>query len=786
MLNLGGIDNRPPKADQSVGRFRVARNVMPTPDNRLIPRYDNSIYSSFAADSTVTTFNTIPYNNDVLSLCAKYSADSGIQYTPVLNGVDSIPSAVEAICSTIQNNDVVYGQAVMAYRRNNTVFYKVQEQVETSLDLLKYDGVELRKAGCDQPIISTAGFNATGTRYVRAIQHSIDFDNNQPASEYVQFRTNDTNLSVTLDRSSGNLISNNAGQTGFSPTSVISNDSIPESYFVGTATYDAGNLDFPITTTKTNITTANKIGSYVIVKESQYVIGGIYYLGVALKIKQVTPSIKLDANDVYVLDFNREWQKINISGLDASNLASSISWGTKTFMSFWESLSASGIYYFRKLSPSFPDALAVTFATTVTLTAAATATAGSDTKIITLAPILNDIYDVNTKKLSPNSRANFGSSTQSDFYCLTVYQDQMLLANDDLIFFSDFTLGGEFEQLNSSNFIKVGDLDFGRVTSICATQDFFVVSRERKNYYVNGNIATGNYRVQDIVEAEIGAWSNNSSILIKDSVVLITALGVFQIVGGGRAELISKTCPKNFSTYDANSVNEDVVFRLLGFNSELLPEQDPESYLDDGLSVAYDEYRELLVILKKGVNQSNVAIVLHTATGEFYEWDGIKSGQFIESIGFVKAKMYIGTTDLTAPNNAVIYKEDAAATLSYCTSNPIILYSSWMTAGEPSLEKSLLQLKMFGRVQSNGITSGLKVKSFKDWDFNTATTDSTYYPNSPSLSLDSQTQYSHKKRLNSDKVLAASVGFSVNTTGVTFEIESMEIEFNAIQEGMKK
>ena len=42
LLELGGIDNRPPKTSQTAGKFRVARNVYPTPDKRIIPRYDNT------------------------------------------------------------------------------------------------------------------------------------------------------------------------------------------------------------------------------------------------------------------------------------------------------------------------------------------------------------------------------------------------------------------------------------------------------------------------------------------------------------------------------------------------------------------------------------------------------------------------------------------------------------------------------------------------------------------------------------------------------------------------
>lgn len=38
LLKLGGIDNSVPRTQQSVGRFRVARNVRPTNDGFIIPR----------------------------------------------------------------------------------------------------------------------------------------------------------------------------------------------------------------------------------------------------------------------------------------------------------------------------------------------------------------------------------------------------------------------------------------------------------------------------------------------------------------------------------------------------------------------------------------------------------------------------------------------------------------------------------------------------------------------------------------------------------------------------
>ena len=73
----------------------------------------------------------------------------------------------------------------------------------------------------------------------------------------------------------------------------------------------------------------------------------------------------------------------------------------------------------------------------------------------------------------------------------------------------------------------------------------------------------------------------------------------------------------------------------------------------------------------------------------------------------------------------------------------------------------------------------LEVIHFKDWDYSTKITEVTYIPASTSL-------FSHKQRLNSDKVLAASCGIEMSDPNSSFEIDSMEIEFNGIQQGMKK
>lgn len=772
MLNLGGIDNRPPKANQTMGRFRVARNVMPTPDGRIIPRYDWEQLPVIPTRIKATHLIT-QYDNSSLAVVSRdfYNTGDADFYQLYKDGVMVAGmlgySPMVALANDINNS-------AMSYRKNNTTYFLTPGFSQFVGQIAKYDGVQVWKAGADQPKISTA--TATGTNYNRVIQHTMDFDNNEAWSEFVEFRTTGASYSLQLcgDFATNMITSARADE----PNSVITTSGRFSAQYIGTSSYNAGTFDYTIAITDTTIDTTH-VGEYVFVSwdsaSAVQAASGFPGYALAMKIKAAGASITLDATGAKYLDINREWQDC---GATLVGLGALLTQGTQSFLSSWRGSSATGIYYFAGFYPSFPD-LSVSSTVTVDTSSLVTAVAGSDLVISTLGPQLNTIYDVTSKKISPNANYPFGLNHQ--FYCMTNFQDQLLFASDDLIWLSDPTLGGGYEQLNTSAFIRVGDTEFGRITSICGTQDFLFVSRERRNYYVTGNISTGNYRVQEIIEAEIGAWSNVASINVKDSVIFLTALGVFQVVGGGKASLLSETCPKNFATYDAVAVNEDVVFRMTGFVSDIT------NASVDGLSVAYDEFRELLVFMKKGVTGSP-CFVIHTKTGEAYEWNGMAdySTQKANCIGFINAEYYLGTVDSAVAYNAILAVENNALIQSFPTDYPIKLYTTWLTGGEPSLEKAVLQLKVFGRFQSSTTVSSVKVCSYKDWDISTKITDSYYFPQDTTLSLTNQKQYSHKKRLNSDKVLSISVGLEIATTASLFEIESLEVEFMPIQDGMKR
>jgi hypothetical protein len=458
-------------------------------------------------------------------------------------------------------------------------------------------------------------------------------------------------------------------------------------------------------------------------------------------------------------------------------------------MTIWESTSATGIYYFRKVAPYIgtinPVGTANPNFITVATTGTAIASTGHNTNILTISPSLNDWYDVNSIKLSPNSGFDWGGSV--GFYDMTLYQNILLFANQDYIWFSDTSSGGWVEQLNSSNSLLIGNKEFGRITAICATADFLFVGRERKNYYVTGNLTTGNYRVQEIQNTSVGPWCNKSALNIKDSVVIINTSGVYQISAGGSATHLSKFAPANFNTYTAldNTSYDDVVFKMgTGVSSIGV------TATSIGMDSVYNPFRELLVFMKRDAD--NACLVINTLNGEIYEWNGLVPailpnliGNCIGLNGFLFS---VGSRDTNvngASVTASVVTETQNTARTYLDTYPAKLYSAWLSAGEPSLEKELLQLKIFGRIAKNVGGGDLKVRHYKDWNIVTLITDTTY-SSTVTGGLASQVQYSHKKRLNSDKCLSASVGIESDGPFSDFEIDSLEVEFNEIQMGMKR
>ena len=928
MLKLGGIDNRPPKADQTMGKFRVARNVYCTPDNRLIPRYDNT--SSPLVGAIKCVHNISQYGDSVLSF---YSNDPGIGYAYRLQKDGAVlPRSSAYGISPFATRTEDYPQQVQSLRNNNTQYYLCPYDGT----MLKYDGVEVSYTGVHQPIVYSSQINYAGTKFLKVIQHKLDFDNNLNTSEAISFPVlgavtslslkTDNSINI-LDRSlfptnfgtcaSNQIITpkvagdvyykettvtyyvnfaalpvsgtsgisyatisdnkwyfwNGAGYTLISTLPFISTTSaslpaigaydtvyrvtypsaplkylrwqvnqrltgaytnfaaFPVTGVINTTAYYAKDtqltyfwngssyvlapnggeyvelvnattyrgIQFENTTNKiyicagdSNISNEN-IGSYVpvvsTIASANMTFIGLpikYFLDtIAYKIESVTSygavkTFVLDNSVVKAYNNNTYWSDVATNILDGIPLSDptsrSLLWaaGSKNIVSVWASNADDGIFVRKGTLFSFPDSTRY-YAGLVDIT---NVTIASGVVSFVAYLNLNDSFNVNGVPLGVNENFEFGGIP---FTSMTIYNGALLLSSDILIWRTSSSLPITFEMTEITSRYNIGSKEYGRITTICGTNEFLFLSRERKNYYITGNLSTGNYRTQNITETETGAWGNTSAISIKDSVIFINAKGIYQTVEGGRTSLVSDTCPKNFSTFDAMNVNEDVVFKVDGFHSNPLN----GVTTDNSICVAYDEYRDLLAFMQK--SEGNPCLILSTKTKDFYEWNGLLSSPDIKAncITFIYSKYYLGGFT-PATSTAGNFVESKGSGLTYITSYPVKLYTTWLTGGEPSLEKILLQLKIFGRIDSDASLYSIDVCHYKDWDLSTKITNSPYFPQNTSLSLNNQIQYSHKKRLNSDKVLSASVGIEISNPSVSFEIESLEVEFLPIQQGMKR
>lgn len=779
------MENSLPKTDQTPNRFRIAKNVQPSVDGKIVPR---SSYETKPGQPIDVLFYPLlkEYGDKIFKMAVKEPSPSYFEYEYFLDNVKIPQSSFQG--GSILNGSDDTSLSVMAYQKNKTLYIlnSIPEQ-----SFFKYDGVEITGCGSPQPKIACSQYtnNTSGIKYIKVIQHRVDFDGNEPASETVTFPVlNATTVATIVNGGTFTNIINSAN-TNVLPTQIITagSNTLSDPYFIGTCSYTLATNDLTVTATETNIGAAN-IGNYVFLGRSAIsgligrnnlpmywttgVSGNTYNAClIAVKIKSVSP-LKLDCTNVkYKETPTSDWKDGVING---STMAGQITHGFRKMLTVWSSSTLTGNYVLKVVGPAFPEA--TTSITDLYVDVSAPNTAGFFNNAflpINVGLNLGDWYDTNTRKIPISSDYTWGAIEDSPttFLGMTSYQDQILWWNNDIIFFSDPNFGGSAEHPSAGSFIKVGDSEYGRVISVCGTQDFFVVSRERKNYIVNGNLATGNYRIQDIADIEIGSWCNNGLINIKDSVVMINATGVWQIQGGGRVSHLSKQIPKNFSIYDGHPTDNVYDFKLDGFST--FPIVTP--YEDTGLDIAFDEYKEFLVFCQRKVAGSPM-LVLHTKTGEFYEWVGF--GDSIRSIAFLKGVMHYGSVDKISKEAAVLSEMTFSMQQDYASQYPIKVYTTWLTAGEPSLEKQVLQIKMFGYVYPSTDKS-INVTHYKDWDSDKKITNAKYEP-------DSNTQYSHLKRLNSDKALAVSIGFEIEDEDVSFSLDSIEVEFMPIQQGVKR
>ncbi|MFN8992531.1 MAG: hypothetical protein ACK5X3_02505, partial [Pseudomonadota bacterium] len=162
-------------------------------------------------------------------------------------------------------------------------------------------------------------------------------------------------------------------------------------------------------------------------------------------------------------------------------------------------------------------------------------------------------------------------------------------------------------------------------------------------------------------------------------------------------------------------------------------------------------------------------LILNLNVGQFYIWDWSVDTSF----QFIQGK-YWGCKKTVGANDATLYVEDSASTNSIGTDVASYLLTTWVTLDEPSLEKQFTQIKWFVKATSN-----LTASVFSDWDYvNKIQTSEAY-------ALDTNNALSQKHKIKSNKSLAISISIEC-PAGQRMQVQGYELEYNPIQEGMKR
>lgn len=767
-LKLGGLQVGGPRTAQNPARFRVANNVYQTRDEYMVPRFHNEEELALGSGKEVVSLSS--YTKQPFAV-VRDAATSKMEF--YANSTSKIPT-YNIAASDFTAPGEADSSGPQYIEKFGCLFVHFPYY-----GLYKYDGTQAYKAGVPLPYFDSAQINPAGAAYIRVIQHHIDFQGNIVNSGYVEFRaTPSANLVNIQTDSAASEICGNAEVYPKVRTSKL--DGNYDQHFwvsTGAPTVNAG----PRTVTCPTGGNHNVVvGAYVLITASGLISASLSGFtidtkAIAVKVVSFTGTeVVFSLDNVKIQDASGNWV-VEPMATTYPGLAFAVH-GTNHWMSGWTSNVATGNYVLRGVWRAFYDSNTTqTFALDCT---SLTSPNNSfvDSTAFNLSGNLGDIYDVTTvKDVFPYYSVYNGVNLPKAF---TTYGELALVADNNIIYFSDTSLGGSFEMVNGLSFAVVGEGTDGDIQTVCGNFDFFLVSRQSKNYYVAGNLPTANYRVQPITNTSMGAHSNESCIPYEDKIMFLNAQGVWALYSGGRCEEISININglfKNFS--ETTQFSEELFFDMSAYENFV----SYFNYPDQWVRVRSDVARGLVTFLIKG-DGTGTALVLNMNNGEFYTWNGFAQDHGfttpkVKDLTFINGEYYIALNYPDGGNyHGNVYKEvkTGGGQYNYVPSSyPIRLDTTWFNAGEPSLEKKLQQIKLWGVV-----TGAVSVSHYLDW--NDSEINDLAYSNT------SLTLFSHKHRLKSANFLAVSVSLDVVPDSGRFELEGTEIEFESLQEGMKR
>lgn len=633
---------------------------------------------------------------------------------------------------------------------NNVMFFSMPTATNTqSKGLFKWDGRKWHKAGLPGAAIAVS----PGAQFVRCFYITVDFKANEVIGQFTQrsaaVAANLITINPTLagnalaDRSSKGLLSQGYDDKYLQVT--------------GNPTYNSGTKELTIPSTNKNVLPGDWMIFRIFTGTWAQNVGlsdsaGFVNVGymAAMQVKDVTSTnvifdgdetksfIYVDGNEWITaaawvtkgleqapLNFN-SWATILTSVNSTATLDTYIA---NVFLASYSSTLADSGYQLRDVRPIAYLAPSYTYTINVTLS-------------ITTQLNFNSIAGALFENTVDDSLVVL--PFPEDIKYLSQQNGNLLAATDEIVYFNSIDLGGSQETIDGLSNLVVGSIKDGVIKGIGATESFVFVSREKRNYAVVGNIYTGNFQVQPYREPQPGTTNYKNIISVNDTVMFSNRFGLF-------AATASQLSP---ISRPINGLFTKQVFDRLGLNGTVLG---PLQLLES----SYDATRNL--VSWKLSTSKLLTLNLNTGSFFFWSWD-------VATCQFINGKYWSAKPS----TEGLLYVEDPLSTDTFespLASNTTI---TWITLGEPSLEKQFTQIKWFVKASSN-----LTASVFRDWDYVNKIQSSEVY------SIDPNSPLSQKHKIKSNKSLAISISIEC-PAGQRMQIQGYELEYNPIQEGMKR
>jgi len=696
--------------------------------------------------------------------------------------------------SCVTNRKSFFASGVDSAKYDSTK--NIRDSIPTENWLLSFDGLRPRGAGLPTPWTFADNSGTPGSFYVRGVYATIGLDGEPIFSNYAQLRlasaTKDLYLSgystfSTVPRLDFTI----AGATGEFPSFRSPDDSLYEAslssdglgasasslkYFdtrfiltSGSPTVSSG----IITITRTTISTNMAVGEWLMI-DLKTVVGTIPARLYMFQIKT------LGASSGTTCTFEKEFKyfdQFTSSWVDADFNTVYTAWGTidvdiqiqflalvaatyfsNLFLIVNYSTSASSGYRLHEIYP-----MAWNSTKSIPTTDFSTTPGGSSMPFMgVVSSLMADWYDVTVVK-----------TTFPPLKGITNYKELLVGFDSNAIYFSDISMGGSTEMTSGvANLIPNGT-EYGDIVAICGAEDFLLISRERRNYVVTGDIATSNFSITECDLPVLGAYNARAvANAWAGQVLLMNSTGIYSVTSSGAIKDISTSIKGLFK----NSNNDSNLFDKTVFKT---PTEKRAAGLDGAFfKIFMDDHRGFIFFLTAKATTTNTLtvsgsnmLVLDTRDGSWYEFsagDGT----------FSSAEAMNGKVILLGTNYSI---EDGVMR----GSEQQLLATQWLTVGEPSMEKQICQLKVFGEfvAQTSGGLKGFQLGQQNDWK--PYTESRTLWNTDAQYLADTEDIYSHKKRLNSSKPLVTSLIVESLATG-SYLIEGMQVEGIQIQEGVKR